>query len=93
MRQRLEGFHLATDNGQPVSQAIINRSRSWVKPPDGKLEINWDAAINKKKKIMGVGIVIQDHKGVVRAHCVRLNHVSDPVVAEALGARLAVELC
>jgi hypothetical protein len=92
--EELEDFHLATDNGQPVSQAMVNRSQSWVKSPDGKLKINWDATVNKKNKIIGVGIVIQDHKGVVRATmCSSKPYVSDPTVAEALGARQAVELC
>jgi ribonuclease HI len=92
--EELEGFHLATANGQPVSQATVNRSQPWVKPPEGKLKINWDAAVCKKKKIMGVGIVIRDHMGVVRAAmCLSKPYVSDPVVAEALGAREAVELC
>jgi hypothetical protein len=36
---------------------------TWKPPPMGKLKVNWDARINKNKGVVGMGIVIHDHKG------------------------------
>jgi hypothetical protein len=58
------------------------------------LKINWDAAVDKGSKIMGVGIIIRDHNGEVCASsCSTRPHVVDPSVAKALGPRQGVELC
>jgi ribonuclease HI len=67
-------------------------SSQWVKLMAGTIKINWDAAICVRKKLMGVGIVAMDSsRNVKAAMCSFLPDVTDPIVAESLGARKALE--
>jgi ribonuclease HI len=50
--------------------------------------------IKELSKQMGMGFLIRDHTGTVRvAKCTTIRFVADPSVAEALAARMGVELC
>jgi ribonuclease HI len=69
----------------------------WHKPPVGILKINWDAALHKGNKHMGVGVVIQDDKGdVVGALSKIVPYIVDPLTAETMAvwhaARWACEM-
>jgi hypothetical protein len=64
----------------------------WLKPATNSIKINWDAAMDGRKKIMGMGIVARDRLGVVKAAmCAVVPYIRDPTVAEAIGARRAVQ--
>jgi len=64
----------------------------WINPAPSCIKINWDAALDGRKKIMGMGIIARDCIGVVKAAmCAVIPYIRDPTVAEALGARRAVE--
>lgn len=64
----------------------------WSKPPQGFIKLNWDAALNRDQKWIGVGIVSRDSNGKVIAHkCSYYRYISDPLVAEAFGAKLCAE--
>jgi len=82
--------------GQSVAASLANdcqaTSSQWVKPNVGIVKINWDAALCSRKKIMGVGVVARDATGAVKATlCSYLPYVTDPFVAESLGARKALK--
>jgi hypothetical protein len=62
-----EAFHIAIDMPSIIGVNPETRSTQWQKPPPGQLKINWDVAVDKRYKLMGVGIVIRDHHGAVRA--------------------------
>jgi hypothetical protein len=55
------------------AQASVNTCRplgevavaKWSRPHEGWVKLNWDAAVDIKKKIMGVGLVLRDHFGGV----------------------------
>jgi hypothetical protein len=58
----------------------------------GNIKINWDAALDGRKKLMGVGIVARDSTGrVMAAKCSILPYIRDPTVAKAISARRAIE--
>jgi ribonuclease HI len=61
------------------------RSMGWQRPPFGVIKLNWDAAINKVTRRMGVGIVARDAGGaVVAVRCASRPHITDPATAEAM---------
>ncbi|XP_062155083.1 uncharacterized protein LOC133863104 [Alnus glutinosa] len=69
----------------------------WQKPPVGIMKINWDAALHKENKHMGVGVVICDDKGdVVVALSKIVPYIVDPLTAETVvvwhAARLVCEM-
>jgi hypothetical protein len=54
--------------------------------------MNWDAALNRRNKLMGVGLIAWDHSGTVRASmCIVVPYVFDPMIIEAIGAQKRVE--
>jgi hypothetical protein len=60
----------------------------WSKPPVGFVKLNWDAAVDRSKKMVGLGIIARDSRGIVVASmCSFHPYVSDSTVAEAMGAR------
>jgi hypothetical protein len=68
-------------------------SASWNPPSVDTVKINWDAAIDKRKNLMGVGIIVRNNLGAVLAtQCAVQKFILDPSVAEAIGAKLGAEL-
>jgi ribonuclease HI len=66
----------------------------WIKPIHGEMKCNWDAAVNSKKRCMGVGVVIRDDRGrVVAAKARFVSGIVNPTVAESMGAWQAVVMC
>jgi ribonuclease HI len=64
----------------------------WSKPDAGFIKLNWDAALDVRQNRMGVGIIARDELGKVRATLsTALPYIQNPSVAEAFGARRAVE--
>jgi hypothetical protein len=56
------------------------------------IKINWDAALDGQKKLMGMGIIARDCQGEVKAAmCDVIPYIRDPNVAEAIAARRAVQ--
>jgi hypothetical protein len=64
----------------------------WRKPPQGFVKLNWDAALEKNQRLIGVGVVARHFEGkVIAAKCSSQRYISDSSVAEAFGARLCTE--
>jgi hypothetical protein len=54
--------------------------------------VNWDAAVDKRKNLMGVGIIVRNNLGaVIATQCAVQKFILDPSVAEAIGAKLGAE--
>jgi hypothetical protein len=67
-------------------------SHQWSKPPQGSFKLNWDAALDRKHKLIGVRIVARDSEGkVLMARCSYQRYISDSSMAEAYGAKLCAE--
>jgi len=57
-------------------------------------KVNCDAAVGKKNRWIGLGIVVRDHEGIVlAARNTTKNVMVEPDVAEALTAFYTVEFC
>jgi ribonuclease HI len=70
----------------------MSATAKWVKPPFGRVKINWDVAFDKTGQYIGFGAIIRDHNGHVQAaKCMRINGAQTPVVGEALAAVAAME--
>ena len=68
--------------------------QKWGLAPFGKYKANWDIAIDKVSKCMGMGIIIRDYQGFVHAAlCRKISSARNPGSAEALGALAAVAFC
>lgn len=79
----------------PISPIQIpqNNTLQWSKPALGLIKVNWDAAVDHKNKVMGVGLIARDYLGNVRASsCSFRPYVSDPTIAEAIGAKEGMTL-
>jgi ribonuclease HI len=98
-------IQLATVQMEAFTEAEIRRSRgltptavaevtTWSRPPEGYLKCNWDASLDAERKIMGVGIIVRNHEGSVRAmKCMARPFINDPSTAEAIAAWAAVDMC
>jgi ribonuclease HI len=65
----------------------------WTKPPQGFAKVNWDAAVDSNRKRIGLGVIVRNHEGDALAMISEtMGSSTDPVTAEALAARRAVEV-
>jgi len=88
----VEEFRIAQLRAEDLGQGGQSSNGRWVKPAPNNIKINWDAALDGRKKLMGMGIVVRDSQGEVKAAmCDVIPYIRDPVVAEAIGARCAVQ--
>ena len=70
------------------------QDRRWEKSPLGWIKVNCDAALDIKQGIMGMGVVLRDHGGMMRvARSVTQQGFLDPVSTEAQAVFLAIQLC
>ncbi|XP_059454954.1 uncharacterized protein LOC132185160 [Corylus avellana] len=77
--------------GEPTGRMDVEK---WKAPPAGRLKVNWDAALNLTRGRMGMGVVIRDHDGRVRAvKCSLKQGHFDPTAAETMAAIHALKFC
>lgn len=68
--------------------------QQWRQPPEGVIKLNWDAAIDRDTKRMGVGVIARDESSTVLVSmCTTVLSIMDPTLVEAVVAWKAVELC
>jgi ribonuclease HI len=54
--------------------------------------VNWDAVVDGKQRRIGIGVIVRNHKGRATAMISEtVEYIHNPVTAEALAARRAVE--
>jgi len=83
----VEEFRNANLRAEDLGQGEQAPRDRWSKPAPNCIKINWDAALDGRKKLMGIGIIARDYQGGVRAaKCEVFPHIRDPVAAEAIGA-------
>jgi len=89
----LADYRLTLSQSSPnAQQSSIPSPTQWSRPPVNIIKLNWDSALDRNKKLIGVGVIAQDWEGNVMAlMCSIQQYISDPSVAEAYGARQAVE--
>ncbi|GLT53638.1 hypothetical protein SLA2020_268960 [Shorea laevis] len=65
----------------------------WRRPPEGVSKLNW-ATLHKETGTMGVRVIIRNSEGLVLSSlCSTLSFITDPVIAEAVAAWKAANLC
>jgi exonuclease III len=85
---------VAKPHGRQVVGPSKMSATPWQKPPEGIIKVNWDAAVDGGRKMIGMGAIVRDSEGKVLAMmCDTMILVQDPILAEALAARRAIELC
>lgn len=47
------------------STQAVQATTRWLKPPIDMVKVNWDAAFTHTEQIAGVGVIIQNHEGLV----------------------------
>jgi hypothetical protein len=71
-----------------------NICKSWKPPNAGFVKVNWDASLNLKSGMVGLGCVIRNEDGyVIGAKCCACRALVDPLCAEAMAALYALEFC
>jgi hypothetical protein len=89
----LEDFRASQAVHVLPSRGIGELHVTWSPPPCNGFKINWDAAVDRRKKLIGIGLVARDHLGGVRGvMCSTVAYISYSTLAEALAARKGVEL-
>lgn len=68
----------------PIVPRLTTVVQHWKASPIGVYKINWDVAIDKSRKLMGVGVIVRDGVGkvVVALHASQMN-LLDPTLAKA----------
>lgn len=79
-------------SSSPTSQNSPSQP-SWKPPNADTVKVNWDAAVDKRKNLMGVGVIARNHSGaVLAAQCVIQRYIVDLAVAEVIGAKMGADL-
>jgi hypothetical protein len=91
----LEDFKRANQRGEIQDDATESRGEEKWKPPlENTLKVNWDVAVDLKKGIIGLGIIVRDEKGdFIEAETKYMRLHVELVVAETLAALQALNLC
>jgi hypothetical protein len=78
---------MAANQLENVGVQIQPNTSYWSAPPTDSLKANWDASINAKEKLVGIGVIIRDEHGLVFAALSKtVQAVFDPSTAEAVAA-------
>jgi ribonuclease HI len=66
----------------------------WLTSLDGWVLVNWDAALNKDRGQIGIGVLLRDHIGkmIIAKSLIQRGYLS-PTKAEALAADIATQIC
>ena len=91
----LADFHRANNGVRQRREEPDNTSvEKWKPPPENMVKINWDAALDKHRKTIGLGIIARDERGSVLAAARKtMSLVVEPVVAESMAALHALIFC
>ncbi|XP_042944727.1 uncharacterized protein LOC122278613 [Carya illinoinensis] len=81
--------------GEPKQQKSSRSPNNiWSAPPPNVFKSNWDAAIDKGKSKLGIGVAVRDLEGqIVATLCSSLDLDLDPLLDEAVAARRATSFC
>jgi hypothetical protein len=88
----LENFQQANKaEGKPEGVTTNDRAEEWKPPQGNMIKINWDAALDKKRKIIGMGFIARDARGAFLAAGTNfLKLDAEPVMAESIAALYAL---
>lgn len=77
-----------------VPTGVSNMLVPGLTPPAGWVLVNWDAALDKERGRVGMGVLLQDHTGkMLIAKCLTRRGYLSPEDAEAMAAITATQMC
>jgi hypothetical protein len=62
-KRAMTNFEQANKIDKQLSRVQPERQFQWTKSDIGQTKVNVDAALEKKARLMGFGILLRDHKG------------------------------
>ncbi|KAH9685475.1 reverse transcriptase domain-containing protein [Citrus sinensis] len=86
-------FWTAMTKIQAAAKVIPEKGAKWIPPPQGHFKANVDAAVNKEKNQVGLGVVIRDDSGAIIIAAV--NHTKyhgDVAQAEAAAVNFGLQV-
>ena len=91
----LEDFRRVNQNDEQQEGLADSRHEEKWKPPSANMiKINWDAAADSKKGIVGMGIIARDGNSLfLAAEAKQISLYAEPVVAETMVALHALIFC
>lgn len=91
-REALLDYQHAHERG--ASAGVTARPIQWTTPPAGWVLVNWDAALDKERGQMGLGVLLRDHtEKMIVSKCVTRMGFVNPADAEAMAAIVATQTC
>lgn len=92
MQGAVLGFQAAYEH-RVISEGV-DKPVHWVNPPKGWVLVNWDAAIQKDKGWVGIGVLLRDHIGnMIMAKSLTWQGYLGSAEAEALTAVITAQTC
>jgi hypothetical protein len=86
--------HLKEKMERKLKTNTFNSSKLWKSPVLGCVKVKWDASLNYRDGVIGLGCVIRNDEGlIVGAKCCACKVEADPLLAEAMAAHLALNFC
>jgi hypothetical protein len=84
----LEDFQRTNKSeGKLEGASISERAEEWKPPQGNMIKINWDAFLDKKRQIVGMGFIARDGRGAFLAAATNFLTLDvEPVVAESIAA-------
>ncbi|KAF5442058.1 hypothetical protein F2P56_037243 [Juglans regia] len=93
-RDELRVFQLAQQNAKQNPIPRVDRGAvSWSRPRESFVKANWDAAVSRKDRKVGLGVVIRDEEGEILVAAREQINLTDSATAECLALWKAMEVC
>ena len=91
----MEEFHEANQqNNKNESRQLDKGVLWWIAHPHGVFKITWDATLDQRRKLMGVGFIVRDHEGkVIATMCSSMKFIINPTMVEDYVAWKVVVFC
>lgn len=87
-------FNSKDSKGMVPDPVRSYHGKLWKPPVAVSIKVNWDASLNAKSDLVGMGCVIRTGEGIViAAKCGVCKAAVDPVCAEAMAALVALDFC
>ncbi|XP_059436480.1 uncharacterized protein LOC132169465 [Corylus avellana] len=90
----LEAYRTANSQIKGVIERDNTKVLHWKAPKDDFVKVNWDAAVDKHKRKMGIGVIVRDSMGeVLTTLSAPKDYINEPDIAEVMAALRIVLFC
>lgn len=93
VRESIEKYQKEQVLSSPIGPREHTTQAIWRPPSDDSFKVNWDESIDRRKNLMGVGVIVCDlARTVLVAQCSVQKYILDPTTAEVIGAKMGAKL-